>query len=104
MERHVRWSGVLSELDPEHEDLLFGTSLSRRFSQLPLWLSHPANIGMFYGFLISLALIFPYILSPCPILDEIGNMTKLFYFLASSPLLSSSCLLWGCLSDDISQS
>ena len=62
MEPHVRWSEVVSQLKPEDEDLLFGTSLSRRFSRLPLWLSHPANIGMFYGFLISLALIFPYML------------------------------------------
>jgi hypothetical protein len=44
---------------PEQETLL-GTSLSRRFTMLPLWLSHPANIGAFYGLLISFALILPY--------------------------------------------
>jgi len=44
---------------PEGEKLV-GTGLSKRFSKLPLWLSHPSNIGGFYGFLVSLALIFPY--------------------------------------------
>ena len=43
MEPHVRWSEVVSQLKPEDEDLLFGTSLSRRFSRLPLWLSHPQH-------------------------------------------------------------
>ncbi|MGA0380306.1 MAG: hypothetical protein ACO3NJ_05855 [Candidatus Poseidoniaceae archaeon] len=89
MERHVRWSGVLSELDPEHEDLLFGTSLSRRFSQLPLWLSHPANIGMFYGFLISLALIFPYILRYDSLNESFSN------WLLFSALFMSACLILG---------
>ena len=27
---------------------------------LPLWLSHPANIGAFYGLLVSIALLLPY--------------------------------------------
>ena len=89
MERHVRWSGILSELDPEHEDLLFGTSLSRRFSQLPLWLSHPANIGMFYGFLISLALIFPYILRYDSFNESFSN------WLLFSALFMSACLILG---------
>ena len=89
MERHVRWSGVLSELDPEHEDLLFGTSLSRRFSQLPLWLSRPANIGMFYGFLISLALIFPYILRYDSLNESFSN------WLLFSALFMSACLILG---------
>jgi len=47
-------------LAPQEQETLLGTSLSRRFSRLPLWLSHPANIGGFYGFLVALALILPY--------------------------------------------
>ena len=34
--------------------------VSKRFAKLPLWLSHPSNIGAFYGLLVSLALILPY--------------------------------------------
>ncbi len=47
-------------LAPREQETLLGTSLSRRFSRLPLWLSHPANIGGFYGLLVALALILPY--------------------------------------------
>ena len=47
-------------LAPQEQETLLGTSLSRRFARLPLWLSHPANIGGFYGFLVALALILPY--------------------------------------------
>ena len=47
-------------LAPKEQETLFGTSLSRRFARLPLWLSHPANIGGFYGLLIALALLLPY--------------------------------------------
>lgn len=47
-------------LAPHEQETLLGTSLSRRFARLPLWLSHPANIGGFYGFLVALALILPY--------------------------------------------
>ena len=39
-------------LAPHEQETLLGTSLSRRFAQLPLWLSHPANIGGFYLSLI----------------------------------------------------
>ena len=49
-------------LAPHEQETLLGTSLSRRFAQLPLWLSHPANIGGFYGLLVSLALLLPYAL------------------------------------------
>ena len=47
-------------LAPKEQETLLGTSLSRRFARLPLWLSHPANIGGFYGMLIALALLLPY--------------------------------------------
>ena len=50
----------VEELAPVEQETLLGTSLSRRFSQLPLWLSHPANIGGFYGLLVALALLLPY--------------------------------------------
>ena len=50
----------VEELAPAEQETLLGTSLSRRFSQLPLWLSHPANIGGFYGLLVALALLLPY--------------------------------------------
>ncbi len=52
--------GRVENLAPHEQDTLLGTSLSRRFSKLPLWLSHPANIGAFYGLLVALALILPY--------------------------------------------
>ena len=47
-------------LAPQEQETLLGTSLSRRFARLPLWLGHPANIGGFYGFLVALALVLPY--------------------------------------------
>ena len=47
-------------LAPKEQETLLGTSLSRRFARLPLWLSPPANIGGFYGLLIALALLLPY--------------------------------------------
>ena len=89
MEHHTRWSEIVSQLDPEHQDLLFGTSLSRRFSRLPLWLSHPANIGMFYGFLISLALIFPYTLRYDSLNESFSN------WLLFSALFMAACLILG---------
>ena len=52
--------GRVENLAPHEQDTLLGTSLSRRFSKLPLWLSHPANIGALYGLLVALALILPY--------------------------------------------
>ena len=50
----------VEQLAVSEQETLLGTSLSRRFSRLPLWLSHPANIGAFYGFLVALALLLPY--------------------------------------------
>ena len=89
METPVQWSEIVSELDSEHQELLFGTSLSRRFSRLPLWLSHPANIGMFYGLLISLALIFPYILRYDNLNESFSN------WLLFSALFMAACLVLG---------
>ena len=89
MEPQDRWSEIVSELSPEDKDLLFGTSLSRRFSRLPLWMSHPANIGMFYGFLISLALIFPYILRYDNLNESFSN------WLLFSALFMAACLVLG---------
>ena len=54
------WKGDASSLDYSQQELLTGGSLSKRFAKLPLWLSHPSNIGAFYGLLVSLALILPY--------------------------------------------
>lgn len=54
------WMTKVEQLAVHEQETLLGTSLSRRFSQLPLWLSHPANIGAFYGFLVGLALLLPY--------------------------------------------
>ena len=50
----------MEALAPAEQERLLGTSLSRRFARLPLWLSHPANIGGFYGLLVALALLLPY--------------------------------------------
>ena len=54
------WAGKTDSLDESQREMLTGGGLSKRFSRLPLWLSHPSNIGAFYGVLISLALILPY--------------------------------------------
>ena len=54
------WKGDASSLDYSQQELLTGGGLSKRFAKLPLWLSHPSNIGAFYGLLVSLALILPY--------------------------------------------
>jgi hypothetical protein len=89
MEPPVRWADVVSDLDQEQQELLFGTSLSRRFSRLPLWISHPANIGMFYGFLISLALIFPYTLRYDNLNESFSN------WLLFSALFMAACLVLG---------
>jgi hypothetical protein len=54
------WASVIGSLSENQQETLLGTSLSKQFARLPLWLSHPSNIGGFYGFLIALALILPY--------------------------------------------
>ena len=62
------WAERTGSLDESQREMLTGGGLSKRFSRLPLWLSHPSNIGAFYGFLVSLALILPCLLytSPSP--------------------------------------
>ncbi len=54
------WRDSVSSLDVSQQELLTGGGLSKRFAKLPLWLSHPSNIGAFYGLLVSMALILPY--------------------------------------------
>ena len=60
MSKSSHWVSVIGSLSDNHQETLLGASLSRQFARLPLWLSHPSNIGGFYGFLISLALLLPY--------------------------------------------
>lgn len=59
MQSERRWHELLEEVSPEQRAILAGGSLSRRFSSMPLWLSHPTNIAGFYGLLIALGLIAP---------------------------------------------
>lgn len=54
------WVSTIASLSENHQETLLGTSLSKQFARLPLWLSHPSNIGGFYGFLVAIALILPY--------------------------------------------
>ena len=60
MPTNETWTTKVEQLAADERETLLGTSLSRRFSRLPLWLSHPDNIGAFYGLLVSLALLLPY--------------------------------------------
>ncbi len=60
MSRTSKLASVIDALSEGHQETLLGASLSKQFAKLPLWLSHPSNIGGFYGFLIALALILPY--------------------------------------------
>lgn len=60
MGEDVAWDERTSSLTESQQEMISGGGLSKRFSSLPLWLSHPSNIGAFYGFLVSLALILPY--------------------------------------------
>lgn len=53
----------VASLDDTQREMVTGGGLSSRFSKLPLWLSHPSNIGAFYGLLVSLALLLPYIMT-----------------------------------------
>ncbi len=57
------WDESVSLLDDSQRDLLTGGGLSSRFAKLPLWVSHPSNIGAFYGLLVSLALLLPYVMT-----------------------------------------
>lgn len=91
MESSVRWQGHLEALSPKERETLLGTSLSRRFTQLPLWLSHPSNISAFYGLLVSLALLLPYRFAQA---SESWFTNWIFH----SALIMVACLLLGMLS------
>ena len=60
MSTTLKLASVIDTLPQEHQETLLGASLSKQFAKLPLWLSHPSNIGGFYGLLVALALILPY--------------------------------------------
>jgi hypothetical protein len=66
--------------------MLTGGGLSKRFTKLPLWVSHPANIGAFYGLLVSIALIMPYWMT-------VDHWGALWIFHSSGVILA--CLLLG---------
>jgi len=87
-----RWGQQLEQLSLGEQETLLGTSLSRRFTALPLWLSHPANIGAFYGLLISLALLMPYRFA-----GE-DNNAWLANWIFHAALLMVACLVLGFLS------
>lgn len=91
METSLRWQGHLDALGSKERETLLGTSLSRRFTRLPLWLSHPSNISAFYGFLISLALVLPYRFA-----QESDSWLTNWIF--HSALIMVACLLLGMLS------
>ena len=57
--RRMDWRARIADLPPEQRALLIGGSLSQRFTQGPLGLTHPALIGAFYGLIISVALATP---------------------------------------------
>ena len=54
------WRTRLREIEGREADILLGTSLSRRFVGMPMWLNHPANVAGFYGLLVAVALLLPY--------------------------------------------
>ena len=56
----MSWRNRLDDLPPEQRTLVEGGSLSQRFSKRSLTMTHPALIGGFYGFLISMALFLPH--------------------------------------------
>ena len=82
------WRSGLDHLAPKQAELLLGTSLSRRFVSLPMWLNHPANVAGFYGILIAMALLLPYRVSYG---DAIWWPTWIFH----ASLLIAACMLLG---------
>ena len=91
METSPRWQGRLDVLGSKERETLLGTSLSRRFTRLPLWLSHPANISAFYGLLTSLALLLPYRFAQ-------ASDSWLTNWIFHSALIMIACLLLGMMS------
>ncbi|RAH16533.1 MAG: hypothetical protein CMB56_000360 [Methanobacteriota archaeon] len=59
MKNEVNWRKEIDNFSSDQRLLIEGGVLSRRFSSLPLTLSHPVFIGSFYGFLLSLILLLP---------------------------------------------
>ncbi|MDE0574919.1 MAG: hypothetical protein OSB32_05005 [Candidatus Poseidoniales archaeon] len=57
----VSWRDRLDGLPPEHRTLVEGGSLSQRFSKQPLSMTHPVFIGGFYGLLVAMALLLPFV-------------------------------------------
>ena len=84
----AEWRSGLDHLAPKQAELLLGTSLSRRFVSLPMWLNHPANVAGFYGVLIAMALLLPYRVSYG---DAIWWPTWIFH----ACLLIAACMLLG---------
>ena len=84
----AEWRSGLDHLDPKQAELLLGTSLSRRFVSLPMWLNHPANVSGFYGILIAVALLLPYRVS---FGDAIWWPTWIFH----ASLLIAACMMLG---------
>ncbi|DAC68300.1 MAG TPA: hypothetical protein D7I13_03835 [Candidatus Poseidoniales archaeon] len=92
MPNNETWLSKVEALAPKERETLLGTSLSRRFARLPLWLSHPANISGFYGLLVALALLLPYAFG-----DENNEVWSLQWLYHAS-LLMVACALSGFLS------
>ncbi len=91
MSASLAWQKRLESLDVSERNTLLGTSLSRRFTKLPLWLSHPANIGGFYGLLVSIAIILPYKFTQ-------SGSGWVSGWIFHSALLVATCLLLGLVS------
>jgi hypothetical protein len=86
------WMSKVEQLASSEQETLLGTSLSRRFARLPLWLNHPANIGAFYGTLVALALLLPYAFG------EEGNEVWAVQWLYHTSLLLVACAFLGFIS------
>ncbi|MEE2758475.1 MAG: hypothetical protein VYA86_00640 [Candidatus Thermoplasmatota archaeon] len=54
------WREDIGELPREQRQLIEGGELSQRFSRQPLGVTHPALIGGFYGFLVTISLMLPF--------------------------------------------
>jgi hypothetical protein len=91
MSASLAWEKRLESLDMSERATLLGTSLSRRFTKLPLWLSHPANIGGFYGVLVSIAILLPYKFAQ-------SGSGWVSGWIFHSALLVATCLLLGFVS------
>ena len=57
----VSWREKLEDLPSEQRILVEGGSLSQRFSKQPLSMTHPVFIGGFYGLLVAMSLLLPFV-------------------------------------------